>query len=445
MILRSIRNTIKDHNLLNEGESVLIGLSGGADSVCLTHILHVLADEIGITLYTAHINHGIRGEEAKRDEQFAYHFSETLGIQCFVKHAEIPKLALKAGESEETVGRRIRYDFFNELCVKYHIDKIATAHNKNDNAETILMHFMRGSSLGGLRGIPYSRDNIIRPILDISRNEIEQYCKRNDLKYVTDSTNLENDYTRNKIRHILIPIIEKNFNPNFVNTVTENAAIIRECDSFIDRYADNIYAAVADNDCVDIKELKLYDMAVRRKIIRRFLKEVYGTNEGISSVYINDILSLADNNSGTSIDLPQNITVKNEYGKIIADTKGNQEIKDFVYEVKTGADIFINEISKKVRIIQAIERKNDKAVYLEAKKDDKIIIRNRRSGDRFYPSGMDGSKKLKQYFIDNKISRKHRDMIPIVEINGVIASVGTRVDRHFLFKNHGIRIEFIDI
>ena len=154
MILNKIKQTLTEYNMINEGDSIIVGLSGGADSVCLTHSLWSLKDELGIRLYTAHLNHGIRGDEALRDECFVRDFSEKLGIRCFVKNADIPKIANESGCSEETVGRRIRYEFFKELCEKYDIKKIATAHNKNDNAETLVMNFMRGSGIGGLCGIP---------------------------------------------------------------------------------------------------------------------------------------------------------------------------------------------------------------------------------------------------------------------------------------------------
>lgn len=443
MLLNLIRNTIEEHNLLNAGDSVLVGLSGGADSVCLTYALHTLSEELGIKLYTAHVNHGIRGEEAERDEDFAYHFSVSLGIKCFVRHFNVPHLAKEAGDSEEAVGRHVRYNFFDEVCREHNINKIATAHNKNDSAETILMNFMRGSSIGGLCGIPYIRGNIIRPLLNVSRKEIEKYCIDNNLQYMTDSTNLEEDYTRNKIRHTLIPIIEKEFNPNFINTVTENSSIIREYDHFIDKYTDDIYTDTVNDNSIDIKKLMKYDISIRRRIIRRYLINIYTTPDGITSGYIRDILLLAENNSGTYIDLPHNIVVKNEYGKIISEKKKQALTVEFRYELRE--ETVIPEISKKAHVTFVSERNADGAIYLGADESDKIVIRNRRMGDKFYPSGMNGSKKLKQYFIDKKIPHSERSRIPIIEVNGNIAAVGNRVDRHFLFKERGIKIEFINI
>ncbi len=445
MLLHLIRKTIKDYNLISKGESVLIGLSGGADSVCVTHALYTLAAELDIKVYTAHVNHGIRGQEAIRDENFVHHFSDALGIKCFVRHADIPRIALEQGISEETAGRNVRYAFFDELCREHNIDKIVTAHNKNDNAETILMNFIRGSSVSGLCGIPYKRNNIIRPILNASRKDIEQYCKNSKLNYMTDSTNLEDGYTRNRIRHTLIPLIEKNFNPNFINTITDNSLIIDEYNRFVSKYTDDIYSKVVNNAYIDISKLHQYDIIIQREIVRRYLMSVYKTLDGISSVYVRDILFLSDNNSGTAIDLPDNIIIKNEYGKIIAEKKSQHSQKEFNYEIKIGERIKIYEISKKVTVDFVKERRCDGAIYLGVNAADGINIRNRRAGDKFQPFGMNGSKKLKQYFIDEKIPKNERDIIPIIEINGMIAAVGDRIDRNFLFRDCGIRIEFINM
>ena len=420
MVLKKIRQTLAEYNMIDKGGSVLIGLSGGADSVCLTHALWQLKDELGIKLYTAHLNHGIRGNEAQRDEVFARVFSEKLGIECFVKNADIPAIAGKTGDSEETAGRKIRYEFFLELCKKYNISKIATAHNKNDNAETLLMNFMRGSSTGGLCGIPYTRGNIIRPILNVSREEIEQYCAKNGLDYVTDSTNLKDDYTRNKIRHKLIPFIQREFNSNFVNTVSDNCG------------------------AVSVRQLKEQPAALRRRIVRYMLKDVYKELCDISSGYVSDILALTAKQSGTKIQLADNVTARIEYGKLIIE-RDMALSQSFCYEFRCGETGEIPEIQKKVSISQTDKRKKDGAVYLSCGAQDKIVIRSRCNGDKFYPDGMTGSKKVKDYFINEKIPKEKRNSVPIIEINGTVAAVGRRVDRNFLFKDSGIRIEFSNL
>lgn len=445
MLLNILRQTITEYNLFNNGDKVLIGLSGGADSVALTHALMRIQDELGIELFTAHLNHGIRGKEAAQDEKFAYEFSENLGIKCFVEKTDIPKLAKKLGIGEEAAARQYRYNFFERVSKENGINKIATAHNKNDNAETILMNFMRGSSLSGLSGIPYKRGNIVRPLLNVQRADIEKYCDRHNLKFVTDSTNLKNDYTRNKIRNILIPQLENDFNPNFINTVTDNVQLIREDNDYIDRNAEIAYLKTTSGNTVDIVSLLQYDKAIQRRVIRKVLKNFYGTLDGVSAQFIQDILSLMKKDSGKSINIIHKTLVKNEYGKLIITENTADDTPYFEYRLTVGKTYLIDEIKKKAVISYADERRKDGCLYLDNKGMSEITIRNKKNGDKFYPSGMKGSKKLKEYFIDNKIPKEQRKKVPIIEIDGKIAAVGKRVDEHFLFNNRGIKIEFYDI
>ncbi|MGN0108052.1 MAG: tRNA lysidine(34) synthetase TilS [Hominilimicola sp.] len=444
MVLNKIKQALTEYNMIDKGDSVLVGLSGGADSVCLTHALWTLKDELGIKLYTAHLNHGIRGNEAARDEGFAKTFSEKFGIECFVKTADIPKTAQETGCSEEAAGRKIRYEFFSELCEKYKINRIATAHNKNDNAETLLMNFMRGSSTGGLCGIPYKRGSIIRPILNVSREEIEQYCAENNLDYVTDSTNLTDDYTRNKIRHKLIPFIKKEFNANFVNTSVDNSVLIKEDNDYLEENAFKAYSQLVNDGTVMIQQLMFQPIALRRRIVRYMLKDVYTELNDISSGYVSDILALTKKQSGTKIQLADNVTARNEYGKLIIE-RDMALSEPFCYEFYCGEKREIPEIQKTAVISWTDKRIKDGAIYLSCGVRDKIVIRSRCSGDKFQPAGMTGSKKIKDYFINEKIPKEKRNSIPIIEINGVIAAVGRRVDRNFLFKDSGIRIEFSNL
>lgn len=445
MVLNIIKKTIDEYNLFEKGDKVLIGLSGGADSVCLTHALFTLREDRQITLYAAHLNHGIRGSEAKRDEEFAGEFCKKLGIGFFSKTVDIPALSRERGESEESVGRNIRYAFFKEICDEYGINKIATAHNKNDNAETVLMNFMRGSSLGGLCGIPYKRENIVRPILNVSREEIENYCRKNSLRYVTDSTNLSNDYTRNKIRHLLIPAIEQNFNPNFVNTLTDNSALIREDSEYIDALAKEAYNKIADGNTADIQSVLSLDMPIRRRVARYMLNAVYDGLDGVSSVYIDDILRLISNRSGTRINLPRGVTARNEYGKLIIERGNPPEIKPYEYTVSCGETKIIKETGSMVTVSYVSERKKDGAVYLGLADKRSAVIRSRRSGDVFYPFGMNGRKKVKEFLIEKKIPKEKRNLVPVIEIDGIIAAVGSRIDSRFAFRDCGIKIEFKEI
>ena len=268
-------------------------------------------------------------------------------------NADIPQIAKDTNVSEETAGRNVRYNFFNKLCEKYYINKVATAHNRNDNAETLLMNFMRGSTTNGLCGIPYVRGNIIRPILNVSRDEIEKYCSDNGLEYMTDSTNLTEDYTRNKIRHTLLPYIQKEFNTSFIKTVTENACLIKDDSDYLDGFAEDFYKHHIRNCAVNIEDLNNTDIAIKRRVLRFMLRDIYNGLNDISSTYVADILSLADKSSGRQINLPYGIVAKNEYGKIILEheKKKHSRLKSVLISVKQF--LFWN-LTKKFRYLKRI-------------------------------------------------------------------------------------------
>ncbi len=421
-MLDKIRDAIKKYNLIRENDGILIGLSGGADSVCLTHILACLKDEFNLTVYTAHVNHGLRGEEADRDEKFAAEFSKSLGIECITEHENVKEYAKKQGISEELAGRKLRYAFFENTIKKYELNKIATAHNKNDNAETIVMNFIRGSVVQGLCGIPVKRGNIIRPLLDATREEIEEYCRKNSLSYVTDKTNNEMIYTRNKIRIDLIPKIQSEFNGNFIENVTKNAELIAVENDFLEKAAEDIFDNYKDG-YIPLKYLDAH-MAVTRRVIIKMIKSAGITD--ITSEYIGAVFSLLDNQSGKSVNLPKGNIAKIEYGKLYIG-KASEKTPPFEYKIKIGEKTYIKELD----ITVSAETGSGKDAF-KIGGNSEIIIRSRRDGDYFYPSGMEGRKKLKEYFIDNKIPRDIRDKTGILTIDGEIAwIIGRRRDRRF--------------
>ncbi len=434
--LNRVLRTIKEHSLIKSGSKVLVALSGGADSVALTHILHSLSVELDITLFSAHLNHGIRGAEALRDESFALEFSKSLGIECFIKRVDIPKLS--NGISEELVGRNERYRFFDELCKNNGISYVATAHNKNDNAETLLMNFMRGATLSGLSGIPYQRGNIIRPLLDISREEIEEYCSQNNLGYVTDSTNLEEDYTRNKIRLSLIPKIKNEFNPSFVSTVTSNAQYIFDDNDYIEKITQKEYNNNVKNGRVSISYISSLHISIQKRIIYKMICHAYGCSFDVSSKYTEAAYKLlAMGNSGKSVDLGNGVKARIEYDTLII-SKEVSTTADFEYVLPLNEEVYIKEAGI---YIKAIHTDTDNGDCFTVSPDTTIKVRNRRSGDVFFPSGMKGSKKIKEYFTDEKIPLSQRDKICIITFNDEIGYIlGKRRDRRFDFKNTGIKL-----
>ena len=213
-----IKETIRKYNMLSKGDTVVVGLSGGADSCALIHFLSSVKDDFSLTLIACHVNHMIRGDEADRDEEFSRNLAIELGAEFRLLKINVPQEAEKRHESIEKTARDIRYDFFEKTAEQYNA-KIATAHTASDNVETVLFNLARGSGIKGLCGIPPVRGRIIRPLITVERDEIEKYCRKNELNYVTDSTNLTDEYSRNKLRHKVVPVL-KEINPAIEKTIT---------------------------------------------------------------------------------------------------------------------------------------------------------------------------------------------------------------------------------
>ena len=252
---------ITEYDLIQKGDNIVIGVSGGPDSMALLNMLINLKKEnkIDANLIVAHVNHGIR-EEAEEETKYVENFCKNNNIPCYIKREKVEELAREEKVGTEEAGRKLRYSFFDEVAKKENANKIATAHNANDNAETVLMNLMRGAGTSGLKGIEIIRDGkYIRPILKFTRKEIEEYCELNKLNPKIDRTNLENIYTRNKIRNELIPLIEKEFNPNIVSSLNRLSELLTEEDEYIDKVIEEKYKEVLieehlGNNKVDGKE-----------------------------------------------------------------------------------------------------------------------------------------------------------------------------------------------
>ncbi len=434
-ILNKVKHTIKRHDLIAPGDTVLAALSGGADSVAMCHILHTL----GINVTAAHLNHNIRGDEARRDMEFSKAFAKELGVRFVSKSVNVPEYARDRGISEETAGRELRYAFFNDVCNELGISLIATAHNRNDRAETILMNMMRGAAMPGLSGIPYRRDNIIRPVLDLTRQEIELYCADNGLLYVTDSTNKLDNYTRNKIRHRLLPLIESGFNPNFITTAAKNADIMSDNADYLAQVSDSVYERTVFGNSADAGMLKNEHIAIRRLVIKKMLLAVLESDD-ISSEFIEGTADLIrDNVTGKAIDLPKGFKARMEYGRLVIDKA--VDTAPYEYKIKLNEPVYIKERNIRIIVENAKHRANDKAMYFSGIDTDNMYIRNRRDGDWFYPTGMNGKKKLKNYFIDSKIPRNERNSLPIfVSGENVAAIIGHRRDKRFEFNGEGVKL-----
>lgn len=411
-----VLKTINDYHMMSDCETLGIGLSGGADSVCLAHILCANKELLGIKkLKGIHIHHGIRGDEADRDLEFSRDFCEKLGIDFVSYYADVPTEAEKTGESIEECARRIRYSFFeNSGC-----DKIATAHNLNDNMETFIFNLSRGASLSGLCGIPYVRDIYIRPLLDCSRAEIEKYLKTNNLDFVTDSTNLCDDYTRNKIRHNILPLLSE-LNPSFDNAFSRCVASLNSVKDFVNESANDLIEKSRCDGYFDCSVFDSCHIALKMQIISSILKEQNAKN--IIRDHIDSVIYIMEN--GGSASVGGNIKVNVDGKKLFFG-----EIKKTEYfEIPFSFDVseFETPVGKySVNIYDEKDLQNFNKQAMDNLIDcDKIsfntIVRNRRDGDSIQLGGRP-NKTFKKLFNENKISVCERDrMLVLSDEKGIV-------------------------
>ena len=320
--------TIKKYELIQAKDKIVLGVSGGPDSISMLDILRQIQEEFDFEIVVAHINHMIR-KEAIQDEEYVKKYCEKNNIKCFVKRIDVIDIANNKKIGTEEAGRLVRYDFFDEVLKQTGSNKIAIAHNKNDKIETIIMHLLRGSGLSGLKGIEPIRGNIIRPLIECKREEIEKYCDENRLEPRIDKTNFENDYTRNKIRNIVIPYIEKELNPNIIETIDRLSEVVKKEDRYLEKVALDVYDKILIKQepgqiMLELKGFNEQDEVIKSRIILYTVKKLFGSSQGIEKIHINDIIKLCNNNIGNKYLTPNKkikILVKDKKIFFMAQTK----------------------------------------------------------------------------------------------------------------------------
>ncbi|KGN03077.1 tRNA(Ile)-lysidine synthetase [Clostridium novyi A str. 4570] len=446
ILIEKVINTIKCNNMFEVNDKVVVALSGGPDSICLLHILHTLKDELNISIVAAHVNHCLRGEAADNDEMYVKKICEELGIQCFVKREDVHRISKERGISCEMAGREVRYQFFEEVLHKINGNKIAIAHNANDQAETVLMRILRGTGLEGLVGIRPVRDNIfVRPIINLTRDEIENYCEVNKLNPRIDKTNFENIYTRNKIRLELIPYIQKNFNSDVIEVLNRFSDTVKVDNEYINNVAKekyNEYSEISEEKIILKGQLFKEHEAILTRVIRIAIKNIKGNLNNLEKNHIYDIIDIQKKSTGKYIMLPSGIRVTNNYGDIyVYKEEKEHKVQKINKEVELNLleeNVLTNHKLKiTLDIIKSKEDikfdKNPLIKYFDYDKIKGVIkLRYRKNGDKFMPFGMSGSKKLKDLFIDLKIPKERRDSIPLITFGDDIAwIVGYRISDKF--------------
>lgn len=425
--------------LLVRGGGILVALSGGADSVCLLHILKQLQPKWELQLAAAHLHHGLRGAEADADLMFARELCQTLDVPFYEKKADVAAAAKEQRCSVETAGRGLRYAFLEEAAKKFAAEAgktkgymgnqnshaagaayIATAHHKNDQAETVLMHLLRGSGSRGLAGIPPQRNNIIRPLLCLTREEIEAYLRQNKVSFRTDSSNLCSDVTRNRVRLELLPCLEKEYNPEIVETLCRTAQIMRQQQLDLDRQAERFIKTNVKPEqggwCVAAKALLAEGITAGHAVLS------YMAGGVLEWGHVQSIWRILEKNvTGSSVSLPQNMVAVLSYGMLYIGP-GEKEIPGFSYILRPGETCLIPEAGCQVGVDWATEQDiRQESVHIMPYHGEPILIRSRQPGDRICTGGK--MQRVKQMMIDAKIPQAVRERIPVVEVGGGIVWV----------------------
>ncbi|MFB6291226.1 MAG: tRNA lysidine(34) synthetase TilS [Candidatus Bipolaricaulia bacterium] len=448
VLLPDIKDFLDRHAI--ENSSILAAVSGGVDSMALLHGLNELKSEFNLELAVAHLDHGLRGKASTEDAEFVRKKSIELGIDPIIEKRSVGRVAQEESQSLEEIARSVRYSFLSETARSEGLKFVALGHNRNDQAETILMHVIRGAGLRGLGGMNEKRDRYIRPLLQTSRQEITQYVEENELDYRIDETNKDKSFTRNRIRHDLIPKLERDYNPKIIDNLVRLGDIAREAQDFLESRANEVVkklriaeAEDRNYECFDRKGFLDLPPPLQRATIRKFLEEVRGNLEDISFSHVEAVVrKLEDEPASTKLDLP-GITFRLDRNRACFDGEQIEPTApSFSYKVRPGEETNIREAETKIILEIKPLKEEGKPVnfssdrLIEAvdwcKVEQPIVVRNRADGDRFVPLGMNGTKKLKDFFIDLKVPIRERDRIPIVcDRKGIIWVVGYRIDDRY--------------
>ena len=454
-LLQTVEQTVATYGMLKAKDSVVIGLSGGPDSVALLHVLLKLAPRFSLRLGVAHLNHGLRRNESDKDAEFVASLAKKYDLPCYIQKKDVRKYRLENKLSLEEAARRVRYTFLNSIAETNRFNKIALGHHCNDNAELVLMNLFRGSGPLGLAGIPPVRaTKIIRPLLKLKRSEIIDFLNNNGLKYVVDTTNKDPRYFRNRIRHHLMPLIEASYNPNIIETLNRLASIISSEEEWIEDVINPLFEKAVlsvqdDRVALSVSSLDEIHLAAQRRIIRKAIARIKKDLRRINFVHIDSAIRLLESGPAyKTLDLPDRIRIQRN-GDVLTfsrekgtlrdlDVKFDQpEIGAFEYKIAKPESIFIKEINGHVEFIEiGIENLPDfsrtgryTCFFDKDALSFPLILRNFRPGDRFKPLGVSGTQKLKKFFIDKKIPKKERAKCPILLCNGkIIWIIGHRID-----------------
>lgn len=445
---RRILHFIRDNNLVSAGQKLLVAVSGGPDSVCMLDILVKLREELGVELHIAHLNHKLRGAESDADAEYVARLARRLDIPASIEARNVQQYKDLKRATLEEAAREVRYSFFSEVAESIGADCVAVGHTSDDNVETVLLHLIRGTGIRGLRGLQpvsgwqYSGKSlgIIRPLLEVNRQETSGYCIEHNLESRIDSSNLSLSPLRNRVRHQLLPVLE-NYNPQVAEALLRTARIagddLAALDAEITRLQEDIIEKQGETIILDKESFLEMAPAWQRQLLRKSIEELRGNLKDIEVRHIDEILDALDKPAGRSLDLPGGLVFAVDYDRYLL-TRDPAEISPYpVIEgevsIKIPGETRFSGWSIKAEILEHADTTAEIGVFdacFDAENvGDTVIVRSRRRGDRFYPLGMAGQKKLGEFMIDVKIPRAWRDRIPVVcSPEQVLWVVGYRID-----------------
>jgi len=445
MILKKINKTIKKYNLIQSGDKILIAYSGGADSTGLLALLWELQKEWALELALAHYNHQLR-RRADEDERFVREVARKYTLPVFVGSEDVRSYARSKSLNLEEAGRQLRYAFLEKTAKKWGASKIATGHTMTDQAETFLMRLLRGSGTRGLGGIyPIVEGMVIRPLLQVKREEIEAYLSKQHLPYRVDESNFDRRFFRNRIRLELIPCLQEKYEPRILDRLSNTASILQEEDNLLDKIgkekAEKAFIKKNNRILLDTGFLSSLPLALRRRVLRNFISKVKGDLRGISFSDVEAVLELGE---GKECDLQKGLSLRREGGFIFLKEEARPKIE---YEhLWNGRSILeIKELSlkfegKRIKNGNSLPLKIDdeREVFLDGEKlKFPLLVRNRKQGDKYQPLGAPGQKKLKEIMRAKRISLSDREKKPVfLGAKNIIWVVGLPVSESYRVKKN---------
>ena len=449
-MIERVKKYIRENQMLEAGSMVVAGVSGGADSVAMLHILKSIQKEFGFSLEAVHIHHGIRGKEADRDEALVKKICEEWQIPFQSYHYPVPRLSREWKLGEEETGRIVRKQAFAEEKKKLGFSekreggmgrfRIALAHNRNDLAETMLHHLARGTGLRGLSGIHPCNGEIIRPVLCLERKEIVYYLEERGIPYITDSSNLSDEYTRNRIRHHILPAMELEINQKTVEHMAETARILASADEYFQKKGKELLKLCRRKEGYFLDDIFFEeDSIIREYAVMEGFEQLAGKRKDFTSLHVEQVFSLREKEIGRYICFPRHLRAIRQYGGVLLEKTETQEAPEYTerfFEIPVPGTLRCSFGIFETKIFPYKNQKIEEKKYTKWMDYDKIkgspCVRTRKQGDYLVVNSAGGRKKLNRVFIDEKIPAGLRDQIPVVAAGSEILWIpGGRMNEQY--------------